>query len=80
MLQQPNSLLLYQLGDHITQYSADGIETFIGVAYISKARIVKKDFLHNEDSYGLAQLRPGFHDSETQWNNFGCQKKINDFR
>ena len=41
MLEKANGLLLYELVDHITQNSPDGIEPFIRLANVGEANIIE---------------------------------------
>lgn len=54
MLEQSHSLRLHKLVHHIAQHSSDSIEPLIGVADIRQARLIKQNFLNDEngDSFG----------------------------
>lgn len=80
MLEETDSLLFDQLGDHIAENCADGIEALVGGADVAQTDIVKEYLLNNEDSNGLAQLGAGLHDAETKGNDLGGQEEINYIR
>jgi hypothetical protein len=63
MLEQADRLLLHQLGDHVAQNRAYGIEPLVGVADVGKTHVVEQDLLYDEDGDGLAELRAGLHDA-----------------
>jgi len=50
MLQEPNSLRLDELVDHVAEDGADGVEPLVCVAYIRQARLVQKNLLNDKDS------------------------------
>ena len=49
MLQQPNRLLLYQLGDHVTKHGADRIKALICLADVRQSHIVEQNLLDDKD-------------------------------
>lgn len=75
MFQQTHGLCLDQTNHHVAEDSANGIEAFIRGTDVSQPRVVEKDLLYNEDCHRLGKLTPGFHDSQTEGNDFRGQKK-----
>lgn len=53
MLEQPDSLGFHKLIHHVAEDGADGVEAFIGMAYVRQAGFVQKNLLHNENSDGF---------------------------
>jgi hypothetical protein len=41
MLEKPNGLLFDQLGDHVAENGAHRVKSFVGMANVSKASIIK---------------------------------------
>lgn len=80
MLKQPHSLLLDELRNHVAQDSAHGVKSLIGCADVRKTNVIKKDFLHDEDRYRLAQLGTSFHDAEAERDDFGSKEEIDHIR
>lgn len=80
MLQKPYGLLLHELGDHVAQNSPHSIESLVCRTNICKTNIIKQDFLNDKDSNCFAQLRTGFHDTEAEGDNLGCEKEVDDIR
>lgn len=78
MLQKADRLLLHQLRHHVAEYSADGVEPLIGMAYVAKAGIVQKYLLNDENGDRLAELRAGLHDPKTERYNLRGQQEIDD--
>lgn len=64
MLQQSRSLLFHELADHVAENSPDSIESLICGTDIVQTVIIQQNLLNNEDSNGLAKLRPSLHDAE----------------
>lgn len=79
MLQQPRGLLLHQLTDHVAEYSSNSIEPLVGGTDIVETVIVEQYLLDDENSNSLRQLGPSLHDSETQRNDLGREKEVDDF-
>lgn len=79
MLQQPHSLLLDKLGDHVAQYSPHSVEPFVGLADVLQAEVIEQDLLHNKDGHGFAKLAAGLHDAQTEWDYLGCEQEVDDF-
>jgi hypothetical protein len=73
-------LLLHQLVDHIAQDRANGVEALISLANIGKTGVIQQNLLDNKYCDGLAELRASFHDTETEWDNLGREKEVDDFR
>lgn len=80
MLEQTHGLLLHKLGDHVTKHGAHGIEALVCLTNVCQTGIIQKDLLDNEDGHGLGQLRAGFHDAQTEGDDFGGEQEVNDFR
>jgi len=80
MLQQPDSLGIDELGDHVAQDRADRVESLVGVADVSQPCLVEEDLLDDEDRHRLGELRAGLHDTEAERNDFGGQQEVNDGR
>jgi hypothetical protein len=76
MLEEPSRLLLDQLANHVAQNRADRIEPLIRRAYIIETVVVKQYLLNNEDGDGLAELRAGLHNPQTQRNDLGRQQEV----
>ena len=53
-------------------------EPIIGLADVIQSGVVEQNFLKNEGCYRLRQLGSRFHYSQTERDNFGCEKEIND--
>lgn len=66
VLEQPHSLRLHELVDHVAQYGADGVEPLIGVADVRQAGLVEEDLLHDEDGDRLGELRARLHNAQTE--------------
>lgn len=54
MFEQAHGLLIHELGHHIRQYRTNRVESFVGLANILQAHVVKEDLLDDEDGDGLA--------------------------
>ncbi len=80
MLEEPGSLLLDQLGDHIAQDGADGIEALVGGADVVQAVVVQQDLLDDKDGDGLAKLRAGLHDAQAKGDDLSREEKVNHLR
>ena len=78
MLEKSGGLLLHKLRNHVAQDRADRVEPLICCANIVQPMVVKKDLLHNEYSYGLAELGAGLHDSEAERDDFGGEEEVDD--
>lgn len=76
VLEQPHSLLLNELRNHVAQDRAHGIESLISGADICETNVVEKDLLHYKDRHRLAQLGAGLHDAEAERDDFGSEKEI----
>lgn len=80
VLEEPHSLLLHQLRDHIAQHRSDRIEPLVRRADVCKTYVIEQDFLYNEDGDRLAELGPGLHDTETQGDDLGSEEEVDDIR
>lgn len=80
MFQEPCRLLLNQLVDHVAQNRPNGVEPFIGCAYVVEAIVVQKYFLDDEYGHRLAQFRASLHDPETEGDNFRRQEEVDHLR
>lgn len=79
MLQEPHSLLVNELSDHITENGANSVESLVGLADILQSHVIKQDLLNDEDSNGLAKLRSSLHDTEAERNDLSGQEEVDDF-
>ncbi len=66
MLEQPHSLLLNQLCDHIAQDRTYSVKPLICMTNVCKPYIIQQYLLHNEDRNGLAELRARLHDAKAK--------------
>lgn len=78
MLQEPDGLLIDQLGHHVAQHSSNRIESLVCLANVLQAHVVKQDFLDNENRNCLAELRAGLHDTKAKWNDLGGEEEVDD--
>ena len=72
MLEQANSLLFYELVDHVTKDGTDSIEALIGLANVREANVVKEYLLYDENGDGLAELGASLHDAQAERDDLGC--------
>jgi hypothetical protein len=79
MLQEPHSLLVNELSDHITENGANSVESLVGLTDVLQSHVIEQDLLNDEDSNGLAELRSSLHDTEAERNDLGGQEEIDDF-
>lgn len=79
MLQEPSSLLLHQLSNHVAENRTHSIEALVRGADVVQAVVVEQDLLDDEDGHGLAELGTRLHDAEAQRDNLGGEEKVNDF-
>ena len=79
MLQEPHSLLVNELSDHITENGANSVESLVGLADVLQSHVVEQDLLDDEDSNGLAELRSSLHDTEAERNDLGGEEEVDDF-
>lgn len=56
MLQETDSLLLYELIDHVAKNSANCVEALVRLANVRKTNVVEQNLLDNEDSDRLAEF------------------------
>lgn len=56
MLEQPCSLRLDELGNHVAENGANGVEPLIGGADVVEAVVVEQNLLHNKDGDSLAKF------------------------
>lgn len=75
MLEESDCLCLHQTDNHIAQYGADGIETFICGADITQASVIKQDLLDDEDGNCLGELASCLHDSKAERYYFGGEEE-----
>lgn len=80
MLQQPDSLLIHKLRDHIAQHRPDRIKPLVRLANVLQAHIVQQNLLHDEDGDGFAQLAAGLHDAQAQRDDLGREQEVDDVR
>ena len=79
MLQEPHSLLVNKLSDHITENSANSVESLVGLADVLQSHVIEQDLLNDEDSNGLAEFRPSLHDTEAERNDLRGKEEIDHF-
>jgi hypothetical protein len=80
MLEQSCCLLFYELRYHIAEDGSNSIKPFIRSTDVVQAMIIEKNLLDNENSDCLAELRASFHYPKTQWNDFSCEKEVDNIR
>lgn len=80
MLQEPGSLLLHELVDHVAQNSPNSIEALVGRADVVQSVVIKKNLLHDKNGNSLAQFGTSLHDAQAQWDNFSGEEKVDDIR
>ena len=80
VLQQPDRLLIHKLRNHVAQNGADGVESFVCVAYVSQPQIVQENLLHDEYRDRFAEFGAGLHDTKTEWDNLSREKEVDYFR
>jgi hypothetical protein len=78
VLEEPHSLLFNQLVHHIAQNGAHGVEALISLADIAQPDVIQQNLLDDEDSNSLAELRSSLHDAETEGDDFGGEKEVDD--
>ena len=76
MLEQSDGLLIDKLDDHVAEYSADGIESFIRLAYIVESLVIEEDLLDDKDSNSLAELRACLHDAKAQRDDLSSEQEV----
>jgi hypothetical protein len=76
MLQEPHSLLVNKLSDHITENGANSVESLVGLADVLQSHVIEQDLLDDEDSNGLAELRSSLHDTEAKRNDLGSEEEV----
>lgn len=64
MLKQSGGLRLDELGNHIAQDCANGIEALIRGTDVIETVVIQQDFLNDENGHGLAKLRTRLHDPQ----------------
>ena len=79
MLQQPHSLLVHELSNHITQNGPYRVKPFVCLANILQAHIIQQDLLHDEDRDCLAEFAAGLHDTEAEGDDFGGEEEVYHF-
>jgi len=78
MLEQPNRLLLHQLGNHVAEHSSYRIEPLVSLTDVGEPHIIQQDLLNDEDGHRLGKFGAGLHDAEAQWDDLGGQQEIDD--
>lgn len=78
MLQEPNRLLIDQLGYHVAEHSANRIESLVCLANVLQAHVVKQDLLDNENRNCLAKFRASLHDTKAKWDDLGGEEEVDD--
>ena len=53
VFEQSDSLSFHELVDHVAENGADGVEAFIGMAYVRQAGFIEKNLLHNKNCNGF---------------------------
>jgi len=76
VLEQSDSLSLYQLGDHVGQNGPDSVETLVRVTDISQTGLVEQDLLDNEDCHSFRKLRSSFHNPEAKRDDFSGEQEV----
>lgn len=76
VLEQPHSLLLDQLRDHVAQDRPHSVESFVCMTDVCKPDIVQQYLLHDEYRYGLAKLRARLHNTQAKRDDLGGQEKV----
>src|SRR3546814_8184956 len=61
VFEQTDSLLLYQLIDHIAKNGSDRVKALVRLANVGQAHVIQQYLLNNEYCDGLAEFRAGFH-------------------
>lgn len=56
VLEEARRQRLDELGNHIAQHGADGVEALVRGANVVEPVVVEQDLLHNEDGHSLAKL------------------------
>lgn len=77
MLQQPHSLRLHELVDHVAEHSPDGVEALVGVTDVREPGLVQQNLLHNEDGDCLGEFGARLHDAQAERDDFRGQKEVN---
>ena len=78
VLEETHCLCLDKLIHHVAEHSADGVKTFVCVAYVREARLVEEDLLHNEDRDCLGELGSSLHDTQAKGDDFRREQEMND--
>jgi hypothetical protein len=78
MLQQPGSLLLHQLSDHVAEDRTHSIKALVGGADVVEAVVVEQDLLDDKDGYRLAELGARLHDAQAQRDDLGGEEEVDD--
>ncbi len=64
MFEKSCCLLFHQLRNHVAQDCPNSVETLVCSTNVIQSMVIQENLLDDEDCYSLAQLRPGFHDSQ----------------
>lgn len=78
MLQQPYSLLIHQLSDHVREHGTHSIEALVRLADVLQSHIIQQDLLHDEDRDSLAQLRARLHNTKAEGDDLGGEEEVDD--
>ena len=76
MFEQPHSLRLHELGDHVAQHGADSVEPLIGVADVRQASLIEQDLLHDKDGDCLGELGARLHDAQAEGYDLGREEEV----
>lgn len=79
MLKKSRRLRLDELGNHIAEDGADGVEALISGANVVEAVIIQQDLLHDEYGHRLAKLGASFHDAQAERDDLGGEEEVDDF-
>ena len=80
MLQQSNSLSFDKTNNHVAQHRSNSVESLVCGTDISKAGVIKQNFLNDEDGHCFRELTSGLHDPQTQRYDLGGQEKCDRWR
>lgn len=78
VLEQSCGLLLNELGYHVAEDSSNSVKSLVGGTDVVETVVIQQNLLDDEDGNSLAELRTGLHDTQTERNDLGGQKKVDD--